>query len=64
MVTHPYEEFEDTALWNVIDVSITALVKNQDITEGTPRRYIVGYLCKAITEARFSQAPSPSVRKS
>lgn len=48
MRNHPYEEYENTDLWNTIWMAIDDLVKNQDLKERTPRAYIVGYLCEKI----------------
>jgi hypothetical protein len=48
---HPYYEFEETAIWKVVDDGISELVANQDINERTLRRYIVGYLIKCMVDA-------------
>ncbi|UPM52839.1 hypothetical protein [Gottfriedia acidiceleris] len=50
-MSHPYEKFENTPLWNVINKGINDLVENNDIEETTKREYIVGYLCKVIIES-------------
>lgn len=47
----PYEMFVGTPLWDVINKGINDLVENKDIEETTNREYIVGYLCKKITES-------------
>ncbi|MFB5086359.1 hypothetical protein PGC35_03920 [Psychrobacillus sp. PGGUH221] len=49
-MTHPYEIFEGTNLWDIINKGINDLVENNDIEETTQREYIVGYLCKLINE--------------
>ncbi|MEK4487647.1 hypothetical protein MHH81_19215 [Psychrobacillus sp. FSL H8-0484] len=49
-MAHPYEIFEGTPLWDVINKGIDDLVESNDIEEMIPREYIVGYLCKLITE--------------
>jgi hypothetical protein len=49
---HPYREFEGTREWAAIDRAITNLVSNKDIEETTARKYIVGYLCKALASIR------------
>lgn len=54
-IEHPYTEFEGTKLWRVIDKAIDDLVKNQDLTETTARRYIVGYLCKKIDRSNLKK---------
>jgi hypothetical protein len=47
----PYEEYKDTKIWNVIEFAVSNLVDNSDVEEKTDRRYIVGYLCKALAES-------------
>ena len=47
-IKHPYKEYEQTQLWELIDNVIDDLVKNQDIELTTRKEYIVGYLCKKI----------------
>ncbi|MEK5148061.1 hypothetical protein MKX53_13670 [Psychrobacillus sp. FSL K6-4615] len=49
-MSHPYKKFENTPLWAVINNGIDDLVENNDIEESTQRDYIVGYLCKLISE--------------
>lgn len=51
MKEFPYIKFESTELWNVVSQAITDLVGNTDIEEKTDRKYIVGYLCKVLSEA-------------
>lgn len=50
-MSHPYKQFENTHLWEAINKGIAELVENQDIEETTQREYIVGYLCKVISES-------------
>lgn len=50
-MSHPYEQFEGTPLWEAINKGIDDLVENNDIEETTRREYIVGYLCKLINES-------------
>ncbi|QFF97852.1 hypothetical protein PB01_02945 [Psychrobacillus glaciei] len=50
-MSHPYKQFEDTILWKVINKGIHDLIHNNDIEEMTRREYIVGYLCKLVTES-------------
>ncbi|WP_078410753.1 hypothetical protein [Priestia abyssalis] len=50
-MSHPYEQFEGTPLWETINKGIDDLVENNDIEETTRREYIVGYLCKLINES-------------
>jgi hypothetical protein len=49
---HPYKEFEKTVLWKSLDEGIHDLVENRDLKEITRREYIVGYLCKVLTQHR------------
>ena len=50
--SHPYSEFEDTAVWTAVDKAINDLVKNGDLVEETKREYIVGYICKALVRQK------------
>ena len=50
--SHPYPEFEKTGLWNALNEGIGRLVENQDLKETAPREYILGYLCKLLTQRR------------
>ncbi|WP_172645602.1 hypothetical protein [Domibacillus tundrae] len=54
-MSHPYEKFESTALWEIINKGIDSLVENNDIEETTRREYIVGYLCALISEAEIEK---------
>jgi len=45
-----YGEYETGAVWRVLEKGIDDLVKNHDLKEQTPRRYIVGYLCKLLAQ--------------
>ncbi|MDF2067624.1 hypothetical protein [Bacillus sp. Cr_A10] len=54
-MAHPYELFEGTPLWEVINKGIDDLVENNDIEETTQREYIVGYLCKLIKELEIEK---------
>ncbi|MCM3758260.1 hypothetical protein M3197_12380 [Sporosarcina aquimarina] len=49
-MAHPYEIFEGTPLWDIIDKGINDLVENNDIEETAQREYIIGYLCKLINQ--------------
>ncbi len=46
----PYEEYENSQLWNVIKKSLDDLVDNQDIVITTKKDYVIGYICKKISE--------------
>jgi len=49
---HPYKQFEGTRLWKALDKGIDELIENQDLKEITKRKYILGYLCKALTQRK------------
>jgi hypothetical protein len=51
---HPYKQFERTGLWKALDKGIGDLIENQDLKEIARREYIVGYLCKLLTQRRES----------
>jgi hypothetical protein len=54
---HPYASLEGTAVWRAVERAIDDLVKNQDLTEQTPRHYIVGYICRQVDNV-VSKRPS------
>lgn len=45
---HPYVKYENTKLWQAIDVGISDLEKNGDLKITTAREYVIGSLCKKI----------------
>jgi len=47
-VRTPYDQFQDTALWQVISETINELVDNDDLEEWTTHEHIVGYLCSKL----------------
>jgi hypothetical protein len=47
---HPYPEFETTTLWAIVEKCITDLEDNSDVNITTRREYIIGYICKALSE--------------
>ena len=49
---HPYKEFEKTGLCKALNKGIHDLVGNQDLKEIERREYIVGYLCKVLTQRK------------
>ena len=53
---HPYVDYEADPLWPLIEKGIDDLVKNQDLIEQENRSYIVGYLCKVISNGQRAQA--------
>lgn len=50
-INHPYIKFVNTSLWSVLSNAIDELNKNKDLIENTDHQYIVGYLCKVLSEA-------------
>jgi hypothetical protein len=48
---HPYIQFENTKLWNVLDAVITELEENRDLKLETSRAYVIGNLCKQLVGA-------------
>ena len=50
-MSHPYKQYENTPIWNLINKAIDDLVENDDIEEKTQRKYIVGYISKLINES-------------
>lgn len=45
---HPYIEYENTPMWNLIDKTISELEENHDIKLSTAKEYVIGYICKQI----------------
>jgi G:T/U-mismatch repair DNA glycosylase len=52
-MSHPYPEFENTALWKAIDTAVSELEQNQDIKLTTAKDYVVGYLCQQLTRQKL-----------
>ena len=50
---HPYEKYENTALWNNLKQSIKELEENQDLTLIEWHEYIVGYICQQLDKANL-----------
>jgi len=49
-VSHPYAKYDGTESWKRIELAIRELQNNKDIELATPIQYVVGYLCKSISE--------------
>jgi len=43
-VRTPYDEYQETALWQIISETINELIDNDDLEERTTHEHIVGYL--------------------
>ena len=44
----PYNQFQATETWSVVDNAIKQLAENKDLVETTDRRYIVGFILKQL----------------
>jgi hypothetical protein len=47
---YPYAPYQGTPTWNLLNNALDDLVENHDLIEQTHRDYIVGYLCKVLSE--------------
>ena len=52
-MSHPYTEFEGTALWKAIDAALAELEQNRDVKLSTAREYVVGYLCQQLASRKL-----------
>lgn len=52
-MSHPYDQYEQTRLWHVIEAAFTELEHNQDVRLTTARPYVVGYLCQQLAGQRL-----------
>ena len=59
-MSHPYTEFEDTALWKAIDAALAELEQNRDVQVSTAREYVVGYLCQQLSRQKLVTKTSVS----
>jgi hypothetical protein len=49
-MNNPYEQYENTELWKIVENAINQLIKNQDVVLTTQKEYVIGFLCKQISE--------------
>ena len=49
---HPYQRFEGSETWKILEVAMGALIQNHDVQLQTNRAYVIGYLCEAIASAK------------
>ena len=49
---HPYMDYEGTSMWSWVGKGVRDLVNNKDLTEHEDRNYIVGYICKVISNGQ------------
>lgn len=47
----PYEEYKSCKEWQIVEIALAVLVKNNDITITSGRDYVVGYITKQIQES-------------
>ena len=50
---HPYQKFENTKLWQIVEKAILDLEENQDLKLTERKEYVVGYICKELTKEGF-----------
>lgn len=46
----PYDKYRGTPLWEKLDRIVADLEDNRDIEITTGREYIIGYLCRQLSE--------------
>lgn len=51
---NPYEEFEGTRQWALLNQALDELKNNSDLEEKTSRGHILGCLCKALAADEFA----------
>jgi hypothetical protein len=56
--THPSAAYEGSPLWKVASKAIAELVKNGDLVEIAEHPYVVGYICRKVSEAKELKAKS------
>jgi hypothetical protein len=49
-LAHPYLGFRGSTLWKRVDRAILDLIADDDIRLKTRRQYVVGYICKVLTQ--------------
>ena len=62
--THPYESHEGGPLWNAVAQAVKALAKNGDLELTTDTKYVVGFLCKQLTEPGVVATPESTAQAS
>lgn len=50
---HPYVQLEGTPLWQVVKAAIADLDGNKDIELTEWHQYVVGYICKQLSESNL-----------
>ncbi len=52
-MSHPYSEFEDTALWKAVNAALAKLEQNRDLQLSAAREHVVGYLCEQLARQKL-----------
>ncbi|MBU2714150.1 hypothetical protein [Zooshikella harenae] len=55
-MSHPYEQYKNTELWQAIESAIKDLIDNKDIELTTNVEYVVGYVCKKVSTIKTSDS--------
>ena len=50
--SYPYQKYEITDNWKVIERAVSDLVENGDLITQTDRKYVVGYICKLLDDSK------------
>ena len=58
-MSHPYQRFEGSDLWRLLDHEIGELEGNGDLELTTARQYVIGYLCQQLVAARLASTRTP-----
>ena len=54
-MSHPYSELEGSDLWRAMDEELAALEANGDLQLMTAREYVIGSLCKRLSDDRLTK---------
>lgn len=56
-MTNPYQQFQDTSLWFLIEQIVSELERNDDLQCKTNKHLIVGYFCQQLTDRQWENLP-------
>lgn len=45
---HVYEQYEGTPLWRALEGALSDLEASREVTLGTARHYVLGFLCQEL----------------
>ena len=48
MVTRPFEEFRESALWTAVEEMLKDLSATREIAINTAPEYVIGYVCQQL----------------